>query len=88
MVLADIRWMTLAVFGFTMMVPLGSLFAPTTFKHGLLIYAVVLALVGVMAIFITFSGGELVNMFSAAYLLGFVAYQGVANFLLIREDNQ
>lgn len=86
--LGDERMLAIAVFGFAMMLPLGTMFSPSKNKNALLIYTIALAVVGLSAIGQTFSTGELFNMMSSIFLIGFVGYQWVANFMLIREDNQ
>lgn len=85
--LSDDRFLTFAVFGFAMMLPLGSMFAPAKNKYALLIYAVALAVVGAIAIGQTFTTGELFNGISLIFVFGFVAFQWVANFILIKESN-
>lgn len=83
-VLRDIRFISLVAYGFAMMVPLGVMFSPAKYKYSLIIYAALMALVGGIAIGITFSGGELLNVMSGIFLIGFVAFQWVANFILVR----
>lgn len=77
----------IAVFGFTMMLPLGVMFSPSRYKYSLLIYTIVMAVVGTGAILLSFSSGELFNGLTLLYVIGFVAFQWIANFLLIKEDN-
>ncbi len=84
---ANMNWLAVAVFGFTMMVPLGSMFAPTKYKNALLYYSIAMAVVGALSISITFLSDQLVNQFSMIYIFGFIAYQWIANFLMIQEDN-
>jgi len=86
--LADERMLTIAVFGFTMMVPFGSMFAASKTRNGLLIYTIAMAVAGLVAIGLTFATGEIFNFLSVIYIIGFVAFQWVANFLLIKETNQ
>jgi hypothetical protein len=87
-VLSDERFLTLAAFGFAMMLPLGSMFSPSKNRYGLLAYAVALAVVGIVAIGLTFSTGEIFNGMTAIFVFGFVGFQWVANYLLIKEDNR
>lgn len=86
--LSDERFLSIAVFGFAMMVPLGTMFSPTKYKHSLLIYTVVMAVAGMIAIGLSFYSGELFNIMAVVFVFGFVGFQWVANFLLIKEDNQ
>jgi len=80
-------FLTIAVFGFAMMVPLSTMFAPTKYKYSLLVYAGLMAAVGLGAIYITFQSGELFNALSPIFVYGFIGYQFVANFLMIKQSN-
>lgn len=86
--LSDERMLTVAVFGFAMMLPFGTMFSPAKNKYGLLIYSITLALVGLMAIGLTFLTGDMFNKMTLLFIFGFVAFQWVSNYLLIKEDNQ
>lgn len=86
--LSDEKFLSIAVFGFAMMVPLGTMFSPTKYKHSLLIYTAAMAFVGVGAIALTFYSGDLFNVMAVVFVLGFVGFQWVANFLLIKENNR
>ncbi|UPT67684.1 MAG: tetratricopeptide repeat protein [Sphingobacteriales bacterium JAD_PAG50586_3] len=85
--LSDEKMLTITAFGFIMMLPLGTMFSPSKNQYALLIYAVALAVVGIIAIMQTFSTGIIINSMSAIFFLGFVAFQWIANYLLIKEDN-
>lgn len=86
--LGDDKFIAVAVFGFTMMVPFGSMFARAKNKNVLLIYAVVMAIVGLGAIGVTFSTGQLFNGLTTIYIIGFVGFQWVANYFLIKDSNR
>src|SRR5690606_20020002 len=86
-ILSDDRYLSIAGFGFMMMLPCGSMFTPSKQKYGLAICAAVMASVGCIAITTTFYSGETINMYSGIMVFMFVAYQWVANFLIIRESN-
>lgn len=85
--LSDQRYLTLAVFGFLMMVPCGSMLSPAKSKYVLPVYTAVLAAIGVAGISLVFIKGEIFNIMTAAFLVGFFVFQWVANFILIKEDN-
>jgi tetratricopeptide (TPR) repeat protein len=87
LVMSDLRYLTIAAFGFTMMVPLSSIFSPTKYKHSLVIFSGVLGLLGIGAILVTFYTGEIFNTLTTGYFLGFMGYQWGANFLMIRQSN-
>lgn len=86
--LSDEKMLTIAAYGFAMMLPLGTMFSPSKNKYGLLIYTITLAVVGLMAIGLTFSTGEMFNLMTTVFIFGFVAFQWVANYMLIKADNQ
>ncbi len=85
--LGDFRWLIVAIFGFVMMVPFSVMFSPSSYKHALIIYAAAMFVVGSAAIFHTFTSGELFGTMSYAFFIGFIAFQWLSNYLLIREDN-
>lgn len=87
LILSDDKMLTIAAFGFAMMLPLGSMFSPSKNKNALLIYTTALGVVGLLAIAVTFISGGMYNVFSMAFLFGFIAYQWIANYMLIKEDN-
>lgn len=87
-VLSDERFITVAIFGFAMMLPFSVMFVPSKYKNAFLIYSIIMTLVGLSAIVITFSRGELFNTVIIIFILGFVGFQWVANFLRIKETNQ
>lgn len=86
-ILSDERFLVVAVFGFAMMVPFSVMFSPTKNKNALLIYAVAMVLVGVMGVFLTFSTNNMFNLMTTIFIFGFVIFQWVANFLIIKEDS-
>lgn len=85
---SDVRMLTIAAFGFAMMLPLGTMFSPSKSKYGLLVYTLALAVVGLIAIGLTFATGEMFNLMAVVFIFGFVAFQWVANYMLIKEDNK
>ena len=82
------EYLAITVFGFVMMPPLSVMFSPTKYKNSLVIYAAAMALVGLFAIAATFNTGEIFNPMSTIFLIGFVAFQWIANFLLIKQSNR
>lgn len=88
LVLDDIRFLSLAAFGFAMMLPINSAFSPAKNKNVLAYYTIAMALIGIGAVYQTFATGELFNAFSSIFLLGFIGYQWVANFFLIERSNR
>ncbi len=86
--LSDIRFLSVAAFGFAMMVPCSVMFSPAKYKYSLLVFTIAMAIIGSLAIAVTFSTGEIFNQFSTIFLFAFIAFQWVANFLVIRESNR
>jgi tetratricopeptide (TPR) repeat protein len=83
----DEKYLALAAFGFSMMVPLSTMFLPTKYKNVLVVYTIFLFIVGLLALVDVFKSGEMVSDFIPIYLFGFIAYQWVANFMLIKQSN-
>lgn len=84
----DIRWAPVAFLGFTMMIPLSVLFSVSKSKNTITIYTAALLVTGIAAIVTTFKTGELYNGFSTIFVIGFIAFQWLANYLRIRESNR
>lgn len=76
-----------AVFGLTMMIPLSAMFAETKYKHVLVIYTAVLAIVGGLALYDVFTKQQAVGTAATLYIVGIFAFQWVANFMVIKESN-
>lgn len=81
------RFLTIAAFGFAMMLPYSAMFSPSKYKYSLVIYAAVMTIVGLGAIALTFSTGEIFNSLTPVFFIGFIGYQWVANFLIIKQSN-
>ncbi|KYP14266.1 tetratricopeptide repeat protein [Flavihumibacter sp. CACIAM 22H1] len=79
-------WMVLGFLGFTLTIPLGTMYASSNTRWVLLWYPAAMALVGALAVVETLRTGELFNAYSTAYLIGLFAYQWIANALVIREN--
>lgn len=84
---SDMRFLPVAAFGFAMMLPLGVMFAPTKQKNSLIYYTIAMCAVGIMSIMNTFQTGEIFSMYSTIFTIGFIGFQWVANFLIIRQSN-
>ncbi|MCW3110086.1 MAG: Tetratricopeptide 2 repeat-containing protein [Segetibacter sp.] len=87
MVLSNPNWLLVAAFGFAMMVPLGSMFSGPANKNKLVIYSAVMFLLGVLGIIQAFNTSDPLNIFSILFLIGFVAFQWIANFMRIKQSN-
>jgi hypothetical protein len=87
-ILTDERYLAIAAFGFAMMVPLSVMFSPAKYKYSFVIYAAAMAVIGVFAIILTFAHGDIFNSLTTIFILGFLGFQWVANYLLIKEGNR
>lgn len=85
--LGDERFLIIALFGFAMMLPYGVMFSPTRYKNALVIYAGGMTLLGLGSVLRAFTTGETFGLLTGLFFGAFVAFQWVANFLLIKEDN-
>jgi len=86
--LSDEKFLTIAAFGFAIMVPLSVMFSPSKYKYALLIFTLVLAASGLCAIALTFSTGEIFNFMTPVFIFGFVIFQWVSNYFTIKEDSR
>jgi tetratricopeptide (TPR) repeat protein len=87
-ILNDERFLGPGVFGLAMMLPLSVMLMPSKPKNMLLIYTIGMGLVGILAIAVTFSTGNVFNMLSTVFLVAFIAFQWVANFMMIKQSNK
>lgn len=87
MLTKDETFLPVAAFGFAMMVPFSVMLLPSKNKNFLLIYTIVMAIVGAGAILLAFLNGVIFNILSLIFVFGFVAFQWIANYFLIKEDN-
>jgi tetratricopeptide (TPR) repeat protein len=82
---ADWTW-GLAIFGFSMMIPLSSMLNPSkALNRKILVgYTILLGLVGFATVLLLTTGNQLAVTLGMAYLIGIFLYQWVANFLVAR----
>lgn len=81
------KYLAIAVYGFAMMVPYSVMFIPSKY-NSLFIYTIVMAVVGLAAVWLTFAINNIENILSIAFFAGFIAFQWLANFLVIRSNNK
>lgn len=86
-VINDDKYLMIGAFGLIMTIPFSSIFAVTRPKYVLPIYTAAMLIAGTAGIALAFTSGEIFNLFSTSVLIGFVVYQWVVNFLIIRDDN-
>jgi len=80
--------LSVAAFGFAMMLPCSSMLSPAKNPVILKMLAGVLTVFGLLAILMSFASGNLFNGISLLFIIQFVAYQFISNFILIKEDNK
>ncbi|MBN1118410.1 MAG: tetratricopeptide repeat protein [Bacteroidales bacterium] len=87
LVLKQEAYLALAAFGIIMMIPLGSMFSSNTKKGKTIFiaYTATMFILGAFALAISFKTGIAINGLSFIFILMFVGFQFLANFLLIRE---
>ncbi len=78
----------LGIFALTMMIPLSVMLVSTKKRKLLVSYTCLLACIGTSGFILGITSGDVFNNFVFAYIIGFVLFQWVANFLLIRESNR
>ena len=88
LVKADQNWLVLALVGFAMMVPFGSIFTATNHRSKLIAYSALMLLLGALGIIMAFSTGEPFNMFTTLFFISFIGFQLLINFLRIRQSNR
>lgn len=81
------NYLSIILFGFTMMIPLGVVFYPTKIKHILPIYTACMFMLGVLGIMSAFQTNELFNGAFSLYFIGLIAFQWGANFIFIQDNN-
>jgi hypothetical protein len=84
----DDKFLTIAAFGFAMMLPYSAMLSPSKSGYALIIYAGVMTLIGLGAIINAFITGETFNFLTTLFIIGFVVFQFLANYLLIKENNK
>ncbi len=77
------RWIALAIFGFTMMVPCSVMFRNSKPKKILLLATVALALIGAYTLFLLFTNDPGASFLVSVYLFGFIGFQWGANFFMM-----
>ncbi|MFY8021940.1 MAG: tetratricopeptide repeat protein [Bacteroidia bacterium] len=77
----------LMVYGFTMMIPASGMFTKAKYKNIMLYIFIGLGLIGLTALIHTYQTGNLESDAGSIYLFGFIAYQWLANFLVIKQNN-
>ena len=84
--LKDIKYLSLAIVGFGMMLPFSVMFALSKKKNALLVCTITMAVAALFAIAFTFATDVLFNGAMVLFVLCFVAFQWVANFFIIRAQ--
>jgi tetratricopeptide (TPR) repeat protein len=82
------QFIPVAAFGFAMMLPFSVMFSTSKRKYLLLGYTILMGVIGITAIALAFSTGDVFNFMTVLFIFSFIAFQWIANFLLIREDNK
>lgn len=83
----DERYLFVAAYGFAMMVPLSVMFEPSKY-NSFFIYTIAMAVIGVAALGAAFTNNAAFDTLASIFLIGFIAFQWLANFFMIRSSNK
>lgn len=86
LVLHEAYLIGVSILGFVLMPPLGVMFAPAKFKYVLLLYPLGMLLLGMESILTAFKTGELFNPYTIALAVSFIAFQWIANYLILSDQ--
>lgn len=86
-ILGILTCLSIAIFGFAMMIPFGSLFSREKQKKTMIIYAIAMSSIGILGIVQSLFTGNLYNFFSVIFLLGFIVFQWMTNYFNIKRSN-
>jgi hypothetical protein len=81
-------YISMAIFGLTMMIPLGVAFNEARNRYLLPAYAILLVLLGTAGIVSSYLVDEALNPYMIGYLIGVFIFQWVANYVVIRDSNK
>jgi len=81
-------YIVLGIFGLTMMIPLSVMLTSVKNRKLLVSYTCLLAGLGITGFILSIKSDDFFNILVVAYVIGFVLFQWLANFLLIREGNR
>jgi tetratricopeptide (TPR) repeat protein len=81
------KYFVLAAYGFAMMVFCGIMFLPSKY-NSIMIYTIAMAVLGLIAIWMAFTNNAATESVALAFVIGFIAFQWLANFLLIKRSNR
>lgn len=87
-IFSDQKFLTIAIFGFAMMLPFSVMYSDSKPKNALFVYTIAMAIIGIIAIVQTFISGELINEITLFFIFGFIAFQWIANYLMINDSNK
>jgi tetratricopeptide (TPR) repeat protein len=82
----DIKYLTIAAFGFVMMIPCSAISITTKNDNLLLGFIITMTIIGLGAIIITFITGNFSNGLSWIFFLGFMVFQLFPEFLINKTD--
>ncbi|HUP11201.1 MAG TPA: tetratricopeptide repeat protein [Niastella sp.] len=86
--LGDDRYIFVAAYGFAMMVPISVMFVPSKY-NAFMIYTIAMGVIGLAALGAAFSNNPaLFDNLATVFLVGFIAFQFLANVLIIRSTNR
>jgi len=81
------KYLVLAGYGFVMMVFCGVMFLPSKY-NSIMLYTIAMAVLGLVAIWMAFTNNAITSTVATIFIVGFIAFQWVVNFLVIRRSNR
>lgn len=84
---SDLFYVFVAGYGGVMMVLCGAMFVPSKY-NSIMIYTIGMGVLGLVALYTIFLNVPVSVMLTNAFIIGFIAFQWLANFLVIRSNNR
>jgi tetratricopeptide (TPR) repeat protein len=81
------KYVVVGAFGFAMMVLCGMMFLPSKY-NSIMIYTIAMAVLGLTAIYMAFTNNAATKTIVNIFFVGFIAFQFLANFMVIRSSNR
>ncbi|OQP62835.1 hypothetical protein A3860_26345 [Niastella vici] len=81
------KYLVVAIYGFAMMVLCGMMFWPSKY-NSIMLYTIAMAVFGLVAIWMAFTNNSATTIIIKAFIIAFVAFQWLANFLVIKRSNK
>ncbi len=81
------KYLIVAAYGFVMMIFCGVMFLPSKYNY-IMLYTIVMAVLGLVTIWMAFTNNAATITMAYAFVIAFIAFQWVVNFLVIKRSNR